>query len=211
MNKQENTLQHSSLPRRQEGVGGSAWFRGSLFPRFPRIFTATILPFVAKTTLWSVFTALAIINVYARVNLIPSYWTTLLTSLRFPVSPPAHQALAEAYWQQGYVTQAKKELLYAQDVINSTRGVNGQTVLGTSTAPNDLLTQWEQEPEKLRRQYQFWQTVVREKPDYRDGYIMLASLAYQLRKLDEARSSLARAQALDSNSSTVQELTKIFK
>lgn len=183
---------------------------GFLFPRFPRIFTATILPVVAKMILWSSFTALIVINVYARVNLTPSYWTALLTSLRFPVSPKAHQALAEAYWQQSYVTQAKKELLYAQDVINSTRGTNGQTVLGASTAPRDLLNQWEQEPERLRRQYQFWQTVVKEKPDYRDAYVTLASLAYQLGKLNEARAGLAKAHSLDPNSPTIQELTTFF-
>lgn len=182
-----------------------------LFPRFPRIFTATILPFVAKTTLWSAFTALAIINVYARINLTPSYWAALLTSLRFPVSPKAHQALAEAYWQQGYVTQAKQELLYAQDVINSTRGTTDQTVLGVSTAPSDLLTQWEQEPERLRRQYQFWQNVVKEKPDYRDAYIMLASIAYQVGTLNDAQASLARAQALDPNSPSIQALTTLLK
>lgn len=182
-----------------------------LFPRFPRIFTATILPFVAKTTLWTALSALAIINIYARINLTPSYWTALLTSLRFPVSAPAHQALAEAYWQQGYVTQAKQELLYALDVINTMHGANGQTVLGASTAPSQLLTQWEQEPERLRKQYQFWQTVVKEKPDYRDGYVTLASLAYQRGTLNEARAALALAFTLDPNSPTIQALTTLLK
>lgn len=181
------------------------------FPRFPRIFTATILPFVAKTTLWSTFTALVLVNIYARVNLVPSYWTAIMTSLRFPTSATAHQALAQVYWQQGFGTQAKQELLYAQDVINTAHGANGQTVLGASTEPRELLNQWEQEPERLKRQYQFWQTVVREKPDYRDAYIQLAAITYQLSKPDEARSWLSRAATLNPTSPTIDKLTPLLK
>lgn len=182
-----------------------------LFPRFPRIFTATIVPFVAKTALWSAFTALLIVNVYARANLTPSYWLALIAGLRSPTAPSVHQALAQAYWQQGLLSQAKRELSYAQDIINDMRETAGQEVLGASTDPRELLVQWEQEPERLRRQYRFWQTVAREKPDYRDAHLVTGSLAYQLGYYKDAEQYIQQARRIDPNLPVIEKLRVYLK
>ena len=43
------------------------------------------------------------------------------------------------------------------------------------------------EVDKLKDRYIFWQSVAIAKPDYRDAFVTLASLAYQLGKLDESK------------------------
>ena len=66
------------------------------------------------------------------------------------------------------------------------------------------------EKETIKNQYLFWQNVVKEKPDYRDGYIQLASLAYQLSNFNVAKRYLTQANNLDPNSPVVEKLTQVF-
>jgi len=96
------------------------------------------------------------------------------------------------------IPRARQELVLADALQPS--------VLGASTT-RDLLNQWDREPERLRRQYQFWQTIVTERPDYRDAYMMLASLTYQLSRTSDARLFVRKALQLDPNFRTAQDFS----
>ena len=59
-------------------------------------------------------------------------------------------------------------------------------------------------------QYAYWQSVVEQHPNYRDGYYALATLAYELRKYNEARFYLTKTKALDPNYSGIQTLNALL-
>lgn len=164
------------------------------FPHIPRKITAGFLWYTEKITLWSILAAFLMINLYAKANLTPDYWSSLVAALAHPSSSLLHQNLAQAFWKEGFLENAKKELMYG-------------AVLGAST---DLLTEWENEPTKIANSLTYWKDVVKSKPDYRDGYMQLATLAYQLGKTNEAKSYLTQALALDPDNTEVQKLLGIL-
>lgn len=51
--------------------------------------------------------------------------------------------------------------------------------------------------EQVQHEYQYWQGVVRSHGAYRDGYFHLATIAYRLGKLPEARSYIKETLTLD--------------
>src|SRR5688572_17024816 len=55
------------------------------------------------------------------------------------------------------------------------------------------------EKTKVYKDLSFWEQQIQEKPDYRDAYLNLAIINFQIGKLDEARANLARAFEIDPN------------
>lgn len=165
------------------------------FPHIPRKITAGLFWYTEKAMLWGLLSAFLMINLYARANLMPNYWPSLTATLAHPYSAAFHQNLAEVFWKEGLLEKAKKELMY------------DKSVLGTSTS---LLNEWENEPTKLAGNLAYWKDVVKSKPDYRDGYIAAASLAYQLGKTAEAKTYLNQALVLDPDNTEIQKLLGIL-
>lgn len=67
---------------------------------------------------------------------------------------------------------------------------------------HDTLSQVElakQERVKLTKQLAYWQDIVRQYSDYRDGYFEIATLQYQLGEVNQAKKSLEKVLALDPN------------
>lgn len=92
--------------------------------------------------------------------------------------------------------------LLAFFVVNLVNGISEpKRVLGASSAG---------ERESAERAFGFWQEVVKTKPSYRDGFVTLATLAYQLGKFDEATAFADRALTLDPNSPDAQRLLEII-
>ncbi len=162
------------------------------FPRFSRKFTASLIASSISSILWAGLTALFAVNVFARTYRAPSYWSKLEAALQEPFSTTRHRLLAQELWQEGLRNTAKKE-----------------AILGAST--EDLLNQWKNASETLAQAYQFWQSVALAHPDYRDAYITLASLAYQLGKTEETKRLLNQAIALDSNNKVAKKFEELIK
>lgn len=167
----------------------------SLFPHFSRIFSATFL--------WTSLTLFWIANVYARANLLPDYWDKLILVLNHP-STDTHVLLGQTYRESGFYTAARRELLLAQELSRQ------HNVLGASTQAQKLLDEWEKEPMRVLKEYQFLQRVVKEKQDYRDGYVSLSALSYQLSKVEEGKEYLNEAMSLDPNNALAQKLLPFF-
>lgn len=125
-------------------------------------------------------------------------WSSLaaliaINILSLQKSRPAHwDKFVILLWSRGYKQEAR-------------------SVLGATTDQLQTLERQEEEAASLEKKYAFWQTVVAARPDYRDAYITLATVAYQLGNLDKARAWLTRAQALDPTSPTIQEFSTFFK
>jgi len=65
--------------------------------------------------------------------------------------------------------------------------------------PNSLKIVTSKEIVSLTRSYDQWKRIVAQKPEYRDGYVMLAWYATELGKADEAAIYLQKIQSLDPN------------
>ena len=65
--------------------------------------------------------------------------------------------------------------------------------------PNSFKTASSKETVTLTRSYDEWKRIVEQKPEYRDGYVMLAWYAQELGKIEEAKGYLQKAQSLDPN------------
>lgn len=160
------------------------------FPHISRFFSATLL--------WLLLLAIIMFNGIARVNQVSERNSKLSAVLLAPTSAPAHMALATLLRQMGYLPAARQELLIAAD--------QNPNVLGTTTSPLQLLNEWEREPKRLTEALTYWQQVANEKPDYRDAFLQLALVAYQLGNMPEARAAASQALTLDPTSPLVARI-----
>ncbi len=66
--------------------------------------------------------------------------------------------------------------------------------------------------EKIRiiNEISFWQSIARERPNYRDAYYNLALLNYELRDFENARNNLEKAFSFDPNFEKGRELEKLL-
>lgn len=113
-----------------------------------------------------------------------------------PFNPQPHQALGEYYLAQGYLQLARHELTLAAQ-------------LGSPTAGN-LYGDIQRKKELLRQEASFWEKEVKEEPDFRDAYVKLAAIYWQLRDLGKAKENLAKARKVDPNYEPVQRLEKLL-
>ena len=183
------------------------------FPHFPRFFSARLFFGLESILLWFGLAALVGVNVMEVQKGRPVYWNKLMMVLEHPFSLDWYVDLAGDLWQQGHKLEARQLMRSAQELTQANQTTSKQTtnVLGATTSPEQLLAQWEDEVYKTEKRYVFWQGVATQRPDYRDAYVTVASLAYQLGKLDEARSWLTKAQAIDPNSTTMQKLSTLLE
>jgi len=162
------------------------------FPHFSQQISARLFFSLEMTLLWGGLAALIIVNIFSVQKGRPAYWNKLMMLFDSPLSAPRRVDLASLLWQLGNKQEARD-------------------VLGATTTSLATLAKWEQEEKKIEEQYTFWQSVTSARPDYRDAFITLTSLAYQLGKLEEANSWLSRAQALDPNSPVVLKLLTLLE
>ena len=186
-----------------------------LFPHFHRVISSRVIFSLEMTFLWICLIALFVINILAVQTQIPLYWKPLMELFKDPFSVSRHIDLASLLWQQGKNEQARNLMMTAQSLSKAGQpAANGGgtiNVLGLTTSPMDILSQWEHEVDKLKDRYIFWQSVAIAKPDYRDAFVTLASLAYQLGKLDESKRWLSKAQALDPNDPTIKKISPFIQ
>ncbi|MBI3955730.1 tetratricopeptide repeat protein [Candidatus Gottesmanbacteria bacterium] len=160
------------------------------FPHFHRVNSARLFFSLEMILLWGGLAALIAINVMALQKIRPAHWDKLMMLFAAPFSVPRSLDLASFLWKMGQKDEARRLVIAAQS--------------------GEVLGAWEQADRKLAEQYAFWQSVAAAHPDYRDAFISLAALSYQLGNLEDARASLERAQALDPNSPTVQAFTSVL-
>lgn len=113
-----------------------------------------------------------------------------------PFNPQPHLSLGEYYLTQGYLQQTRHELTLA-------------TQLGSPTAGN-LYIDIHRKKEQLQQQASFWESQLKDKPDFRDGYIKLAAIYYQLRDLEKAKQNLEKARQIDPNYEPTQKLEELL-
>lgn len=113
-----------------------------------------------------------------------------------PFNSQPHQALGEYYLVQGYLQLTKHELALA-------------TQLGSPTAGN-VYGDIQRKKEQLQQEASFWESQLKDKPDFRDAYVKLAAIYYQLRDLGKAKENLEKAREVDPNYEPVQKLGELL-
>jgi hypothetical protein len=164
------------------------------FPHITRVFSAF---------LWFLLVAFFITNLSARLYSPSPLSQALLPSLINPFSISQHVTTAKKLWDSGYKKTATRELVLATDLVKS-----GGSVLGATSDPKTLLSQWQSEPSKLRDAYEYWTSVTRQQPDYRDGFLMAGGYAYQLGNMTSAKQLFEKAYTLDPNYKPTLEMLK---
>lgn len=136
--------------------------------------------------------------------------------IKEPHDLQAHLVLAEEYLNQNQIEEAEKELLLVQEKSGS-RLMNNESssqVLGEQSSLKwEGLWQRKQaaKPEDIRRMIASWEKIISAKPNYRDGYLQLAVLYYQVFENEKAKENLEKALELDPNFKPAKEMEKILK
>jgi tetratricopeptide (TPR) repeat protein len=116
-----------------------------------------------------------------------------------PRSLESYLALIEEYLRNNQVNEAEKQLLLAEQIQPSDYQVH-------------QLWQKKKElsPEDIKELIKYWEKVVAEKPDYRDGYFQLALLYYKLYNNEKAKEYLEQSLILDPNFEPAKELKEVL-
>lgn len=163
----------------------------TFFPQISRKITALALGGLFLFTLWGEF--LAAPSLKLKTILLKDYQ-----------NPRSHLKLAEAYLKNNDFESAKKEILLAKNLGQDTS--QKEEILSFQKIVEEKIG----EPAKIRQEITSWEKISRDFPGYRDAYLHLAKLYYQILEKEKARQSLQKARELDPNFPSSQELQKIF-
>lgn len=103
-----------------------------------------------------------------------------------------HNALAQALIATNQLEEASHELPLGSPLLT-------------------YIDQIKSQPEEIKKQIIFWETVSQELPNYRDAYIKLAILNWKIYRLFDAQKFLARALQIDPNNEVSLKLLSEFK
>lgn len=70
-----------------------------------------------------------------------------------------------------------------------------KNILGTTDTKSDSNMQ----TTEIRQQFDYWKSIIRDHPDYRDAYVQAAMHAYQLGLFAESRAYIEKAKTIDPN------------
>lgn len=113
-----------------------------------------------------------------------------------PFEAKPHQMLGEYYLGQGVPELARQELKLAKELGANDAQIAYDEAIAKKATLRAEITRWEQE--------------MYDKPDYRDGYLKLASLYYQLGELEAARNNLLNAREISPNHPATKKLDKLL-
>ena len=185
--------------------------RTQQFPHISRLFPVWLI-FLGEHLFLVVFVvSLIIAHVYAS-NTIKGICCSraIYSVLQNPYDIEAKLSLARWYWQNGQKLNAIRETDIVRDMLGSTsmpKTNSDSLVLGTMTSKlEETLLAFHPAPPIANTEESFWKKIVEERPDYRDGYIILALLSYKRKSFSEAMAYKSKALALDPNYPLPKEL-----
>lgn len=116
--------------------------------------------------------------------------------------PKNHLDLAREYKKVNDLEEAKKELL-----------------IGLSFNPDDKelkeelgkIAKLQKQPQEILEEINLWEKTARDFPGYRDAYLKLTGLYYQLYQNDRAQDNLEKALLLDPNYEPAKDLQRVLE
>lgn len=114
----------------------------------------------------------------------------------------SHYLLGENFLTKNNYQNALDEFMIA-----GLRSKNQLLTDGRIEEANNLLT----EKERLEDKVNYWEQLIGNKPNYRDGYLQLAILSYQLNRPLTGKEYWQKAFELDPNYKITKDLAAIFQ
>ncbi|MBI5613314.1 hypothetical protein HY947_00130 [Candidatus Gottesmanbacteria bacterium] len=182
-----------------------------LFPHISRLFPVWLLSLGEQFLLVALIVSFFLAHIYASNTIKnPCCTPPVFGVLKNPYDLEAKLALARFYWQHGQKTEAKKEIEIVKDMlhIKDMQETNSNSlVLGAMASKlEDTLRAFHPESQKINSEESFWKKIIEERPDYRDGYVILALLSYKKKSTDMAAFYKNKALSLDPNYPLPKEL-----
>lgn len=180
----------------------------NIFPHISRIFSALTIPPSFRFVVLASFLAFVALNIWMKYITVDMLGLERINVLSSPFFSTSHVALGKALYVKGNIKDATEELLLAEQVSTFPKlfSTFTPTVLGAQSESVNLLQTWDYRRTYQDRAYYFWKTVLERTPDYRDAYIILTSISYDLGKKDEAAFYLQQAYILDPNNEAIRAL-----
>jgi len=133
--------------------------------------------------------------------------------LNHPYEFDANLTLAEKLLAKNQFEEAGQVLALAQEIMPAKKSPDNR-VLGKSTSSR-LENLWrkkhEADPQDIKKLIVFWEKIIQEKPNYRDGYLQLAALNYKIWQNEKAKEYLKQALIIDPNFEAAKEMEKIIQ
>ncbi|MDP2861140.1 MAG: hypothetical protein Q8N98_05560 [bacterium] len=111
----------------------------------------------------------------------------------------AHLSLAKIFLANNNIEEAEKEIVLSETDNKKSAEISGEIA---------VLKEKIDAPKKTEEKILGWQKVAKEKPDFRDAYLELALLNYQLGRTEMAKYFLGKALFLDPNFPPARELER---
>jgi len=171
-----------------------------------------LIPLPIKKYLTSYILHLISLAILFIILLVSYFWprdnfiNSQLAVIRWPYSIKKRLNLTKAFFDVGDLEKAKLEVKQTNNLYQSFKFIDLQGNLKQQLiTTNDLINQ----PEKIKKQINFYETVLINKPNFRDVYLHLSLLYYQLWQDDKARENWQKAFYLDPNNEVVQEVGRL--
>jgi tetratricopeptide (TPR) repeat protein len=168
---------------------------------------ASILHLTLRVLLWTGLCVFLVINIVTLTKYPDAESPAFLSALIRPFSAETHLKAAQMLQDLGFIAQAKREIVIAKEL----QGTDTENVLGASSGLTEILARLEQEPGMIKNYYDYWKSVTRGKPEYRDGFMMAGLYAYRLGYREEAIGLLNQAVLLDANYAPLNTLLDIVR
>ena len=184
----------------------------ALTPRSLGEVGASLYIIVLKTVVLGAVAAFLALNLFAQL---PAKLTKIrqakLAVMLSPNDISNHLLLVQEYLGQGNMDSVERELTLADSLNTKHLKLNTNKVLGETLSPLKILEEIKAEPQKIKNEISFWEKVVASKPDYRDAYLQLSILHYQIYETQKAKAYLEKAREIDPNFESTKNLEEIFK
>lgn len=154
------------------------------------------------------------INISVFCLVLSSYFSPLnqfyqakLNLNRWPLSPQAHCYLAKIYFNAGDEENAVKELEKGIQLYSSLYFLDFNQSWKNNLKKTEKLIL---SPKKTKEEITYWETVLKTRPHYRDLFLRLSVLNYQVFQNEKTHFYWKKAFYLDPNNKTTQKLGKIL-
>ncbi len=129
-----------------------------------------------------------------------------LAVVRWPYSVNKNLDMANVLFETGDLDKAKLAIEHAQPLYQFYKPIDmGGRISKRLQEGQELINQ----PTKIQKQINYWETILSGKPNFRDVYLKLSLLYHQLWQDDKAREYWGKAFYLDPNNPKVQEIGKV--
>lgn len=129
-----------------------------------------------------------------------------LAVARWPLSIKKHVQMAKTFFENGNLEKAKLEITKAKKLYQFFKffDFRGKAKKYLKEGEN-LINQ----PEAIKKKIDYWETVLKTKPNFRDVYLRLSLLYYQLYEDKKAKQAWEKAFYLDPNNEIVREVGRL--